>query len=86
MIEKQINKEYVLAKIKDYNVENYPKKLNAIINRLDSIVRSRGFMDEMSRFIPIDVQERTLKKEKFLEFLVNEVKELLLEVKRYCEE
>ena len=82
----KINKEYVLAKIKDYNVENYPKKLNDIINRLDSIVRSRGFMDEMSRFIPIDVQERTLKKEKFLEFLVNEVKELLLEVKRYCEE
>ena len=76
----KINKEYVLAKIKDYKVENYPEKLNDIINRLDSIVRGRGFMDEMSRFIPVDVQERTLKKDKFLEFLVNEVKELLLNV------
>lgn len=76
----KINKEYVLAKIKDYKVEKYPEKLNDIINRLDSIVRGREFMDEMSRFIPVDVQERTLKKDKFLEFLVNEVKELLLNV------
>ncbi len=46
------------------------------------IVHGKMFMDEMSRFIPVDVQERTLKKAKFLEFLINEDRALLLEVER----
>ncbi len=74
------NKEYVLAKIHDYKVDDYPEKLKWTINHLDEIVHGKMFMDEMSRFIPIDVQERTLKKPKFLEFLAGEDKALLLEV------
>ena len=35
----------------------------------------------MSRFIPLDVQERTLQKNKFFNFLVNEIKSLLLDVR-----
>lgn len=77
-----INKDYVLAKIKDYKVDDYPKKLNDMINRLDEIVHGKDFMDEMSRFIPMNVQERTIRKTKFLDFLANEDKTLLLDVKK----
>ncbi len=51
-----------------------------MINQLDSIVKGKAFMDEMTRFLPEETQERTLKKNKFLDFLINENKELLLTV------
>jgi len=35
----------------------------------------------MSCFIPTSVQERTIRKEKFFQFLGDEIKALLLEVK-----
>ena len=47
---------------------------------LDEIVRSKSFKDEMSRFIPLDVLERTLHKDKFIDMLINENKSLLLQV------
>jgi predicted nucleotidyltransferase component of viral defense system len=77
----KVNKEYIQAKIRDYKVENYQDKLQNMIDNLEKIVHSKSFMDEMARFIPMDVQERTLKKAKFLDFLVQEDKSLLLEVK-----
>lgn len=69
-----INKNYVLSKIQDYKIENYQIKLVDMMARLDEIVSSKAFMDEMSRFIPMNVQERTLKRPKFLDFLANENK------------
>jgi hypothetical protein len=36
----------------------------------------------MSRFIPVDIIERTLQKEKFIDFLISENKSMLLEVKK----
>jgi hypothetical protein len=36
----------------------------------------------MSRFIPADVLERTLQKEKFIDFLINEIKSMLLHVEK----
>jgi len=78
-----VNKDYVLAKINDYQVEDYHAKLKNMLDRLDDIVHGKAFMDEISRFIPVDVQERTLKKDKFLTFLMNEDKGLLLEVERF---
>lgn len=81
----KLNKDYVLAKIRDYKVDDYPEKLNDMINRVDEIVHGKNFMDEMSRFIPMDVQERTIKKSKFLDFLVNENKILLLDIRKELE-
>lgn len=78
----KINAEYILAKIHDYQEQGYAEKLSSMINQLDDIVRSKDFKDEMSRFIPSDVLERTLQKEKFIEFLISENKGMLLEVKR----
>jgi predicted nucleotidyltransferase component of viral defense system len=78
----KINPEYVLAKIHDYKESNYPEKLKIMINRFEEIVRSKEFQNEMSRFIPTDVLERTLKKDKFIDFLINENKLLLLQVEQ----
>lgn len=78
----KLNKNYILNKIKDYKIDHYPDKLKIMIDRLDNIIRGKAFMDEMTRFLPQEVQERTLKKDKFIDFLVNEDKELLLEVNK----
>lgn len=78
----KINAEYILAKIKDYKERGYLRKLKKTVNRLDEIVRSKEFRDEMSRFIPTDVLERTLRKEKFIDFLINENKSMLLQVEK----
>lgn len=77
-----INKDYILQKINDYKIDDYPLKLKSMINKLDSIIYGKPFIDEMSRFIPMDVQERTLKKANFLEFLLHENRALLLEIER----
>lgn len=75
-----LNMNYITSKIKDYKVDLYKEKLKNRILQLDDITHSRAFLDEMSRFIPMNVQERTLKKDKFLDFLANENKILLQEV------
>lgn len=78
----KINRDYILAKVKDYKVENYPAKLKAMADRLDEIIHGKMFKDEMTRFIPMDVQERTLKKANFLDYLISEDKAILLETIR----
>ena len=77
-----INAEFILAKIRDYKESDYLTKLREMITRLDEIVRSKEFQDEMSRFIPTDVLERTLHKEKFIAFLISENKSMLLQVEK----
>jgi hypothetical protein len=77
----QINADYILAKISDYHESDYSEKLNKMIRQLNEIVRSQEFKNEMSRFIPLEVLERTLQKEKFIDFLINENQSLLLQVK-----
>ena len=75
----------ILSKIDDYNENNYLQKLNSLLNRLDEIIRGRDLKSELSRFVPMDVQNRTLKKDKFIELLLNENKDLLKQVKRIVE-
>lgn len=81
----QINIEYIKSKVKDYSVENYLGKLDARIEDIKSIVEGKAFNDEVTRFIPIDVQTRTLKKERFLSYLANEITTMLQEVKSLFE-
>ena len=78
----QINFVFVQNKINDYRITDYLFKLNHFLENLDDIIKGKHFHDEMSRFIPLDVQERTLKKEIFLVFLITEINDLLLEVKK----
>jgi len=71
----------IRAKIDDYRAAGYLGKLDAMISRLPDIIRDKAFHDQMSRFLPLDVQERTLRKEKFYIFLTNEISHLLDRVK-----
>ncbi len=78
----KINPEYILAKIQDYKENDYLKKLKKMIDSLDEIVRGKEFREEISRFIPTDILDRTLNKEKFIDFLINENKSMLFQVEK----
>lgn len=80
-----INSFYLKSKIEDYRIIDYLQKLNNLLERIDDIIRSKAFNDEMSRFIPVDIQERTFKKEKFSDFLSAEIKDLFLNVRQIIE-
>jgi predicted nucleotidyltransferase component of viral defense system len=74
--------EWVNAKIRDYRIENYVKKLDEMRSRLPDIITGKIFKEEMKRFIPMSVQERTLLKDKFYDFLSHEIRGLLSDVQR----
>ena len=67
----------VAHKIRDYGVTDYGELTARLVERLPGIVRGKDFRDQMSRFIPQDVQERTLLKNRFLEMLALETAEVL---------
>ena len=77
-----VNPEWVANKIRDYRIDDYSDKLEDMQHRLPEIVHGEGFANEMNRFLPGDVQARTLKKPKFLDFLVNEIDGLLAAVSK----
>ncbi len=72
----------VTSKIEDYGETHYTDKLRTTINQLDGIVHGTPFKQEMSRFIPQDVQDRTLHRDGFDTFLTNEIRGLLLTVEK----
>ena len=63
-------------KIIDYKIDNYRDKVIELKSRLPEIIRGENFLNELKRFIPVEVQERTIKKEKFLTFLETELNEI----------
>jgi len=72
----------VKKKLDDYRVGGYGDKLESMLERLPDIIRGDAFRNEMRRFLPVDVWERTLEKEKFSIFLTNEIIEMLEQTKR----
>lgn len=75
-----VRPDLVANKIRDYRIEDYEKKLKTMIDRLPEIINGKPFRNEMNRFLPADVIERTLAREKFSDFLQNRVVSLLTEV------
>jgi predicted nucleotidyltransferase component of viral defense system len=69
--------EMVRQKVLDYGVDGYPALVSTLIDRLHAIVHGKEFRDQMLRFIPQEVQERTLLKDKFLDMLEQETAEVL---------
>jgi len=80
----RIDGDLVRNKIKDYGVLDYTGKAEQFISRLPDIVHGKDFRDQMSRFIPLDVQERTLAKDKFLSFLEQDTARLLAAALRFA--
>jgi predicted nucleotidyltransferase component of viral defense system len=76
-----LNKEFVCHKIEDYKIPNYLEKLNLLMPNLKNLIHSDGFKNQMSRFIPMDTQKRTLQQEKFYDVLTFELAELFNQVK-----
>ena len=75
-----VNPEWVANKVSDYRIDDYGAKLDEMRGRPPEIIHDTGFANEMSRFLPGDVQQRTLEKPKFLDFLVLEIDGLLAEI------
>ena len=65
----KLNINLVRNKIADYKLDAYEAMLSVLIERLPALVSSGEFTDEMKRFLPIDVFERTLALEKFQIYL-----------------
>lgn len=77
-----VNPEWVANKVNDYRIDDYGDKIDEMRGRLPEIIHGAAFANEMGRFLPGDVQQRTLAKPKFLDFLVLEIDGLLLEVRK----
>ncbi|MAD45385.1 MAG: hypothetical protein CMH98_10295 [Oceanospirillaceae bacterium] len=75
-----VQDELVQKKIKDYNIIEYDKLLHEMICRIPEIVAGKQFKDEMKRFTPSNIYERTLGQEKFEQYLVNSVTSILKEL------
>ena len=80
--EVKINPEFIRAKIRDYQITNFSKNLKNKIEQLEDIIMSVDFSNQMQHFLPTDVLERTLNKEKFKIFLVNEMNSMLFDVSK----
>jgi len=76
-----LNIDFVQKKIIDYRIDDYSQRLDDTLSQLPSIVHGNEFKAQMSRFIPTNIQERTLSKDKFYLFLENEISKLLTEVR-----
>ena len=76
----QIDSELVQRKVADYKLNDYQTLIEDLIGRLPDIVEHQSFKDEMRRFLPADVYERTLGKEKFQSYLASTLVKLFKEV------
>ncbi|RJT39438.1 nucleotidyl transferase AbiEii/AbiGii toxin family protein [Rahnella woolbedingensis] len=75
----RINRSLLLNKIADYRVENYADKTREKLKSLEEIMRNGVFHNEMKRFIPADIFERTLKSEKFNGYFLTTLSSILKE-------
>ena len=75
-----IRPDLVLKKIQDYKIEDYDGKLDAMLRRLPEIIDGKPFRDEMNRFLPADVIDRTLAQEKFASYLNQTVAGLMMDL------
>lgn len=64
----------------DYRLDSYLDRLDNMIPRLPEIVAGKNFQDEMARFLPADVHERTLGQDKFQSYLTTTLTDLLTTV------
>jgi len=67
----------VSKKIRDYQISDFKQMLEDRIASVHGIVDSKAFSDEMKRFLPTNVYDRTLGQQKFKAYLVTELTQLL---------
>lgn len=74
----RLNTTFVAEKLRQYGVGDYMGLVDDFRKKLLEIVHGRAFKDQMMRFLPVDVLDRTLRKEKFNDLLMIEVGDLLV--------
>ena len=67
----------IAAKILDYGIEHYVDKVDRFLTQLPAILASDDFHNQMQRFIPQDVQARTLQQVGFMDYLLSANSDLL---------
>ena len=78
----KVNIKWLANKINDYAIPDYLNRLDIRLQSLPEIIHGNAFINEMTRFIPQEVQQRTIAKEKFKDYLSNEIQGLLIDVKQ----
>lgn len=71
----KINHQLLNLKKNDYKIEDYSDKAEVMKLKLHDIIFGKEFRAQMSRFLPLDLQEKTLLKENFLVLLERETME-----------
>ena len=82
----QLRPDWVRRKIEDYRCQDYPDKLRLMIERMPTLVNGEPFRQEMQRFLPQEVLERTLHKPKFGAYLTQELTSVLQELQAALKE
>ncbi|MCY3853404.1 MAG: nucleotidyl transferase AbiEii/AbiGii toxin family protein [Gammaproteobacteria bacterium] len=72
----------VRRKVEDYRLSGSTKMLDDMMGRLPGIIAGTEFKNEMRRFLPSDVYDRTLGEKKFEGFLTQTVVGLLKELEQ----
>ncbi|MGO3055762.1 MAG: nucleotidyl transferase AbiEii/AbiGii toxin family protein [Halomonas sp.] len=78
----QVDSELVKQKMMDYRLDDYPIRLNKMLARIPGIIAGKNFHDEMGRFLPTDVYERTLGQGKFQSYLAATLTDQLTTVQK----
>ncbi len=65
--------ELINLKFQDYKISDYYEKLEKMKLLLPGIVNGKEFKDQMSRFLPLDVQQNTIERKKYRIMLINEL-------------
>lgn len=76
----RLNPELIRLKLADYKIPDYQLMLESRIASLDEIVASAAFQNEMKRFLPTNVYDRTLGQDKFKSFMLSSLKKMLTEL------
>ena len=69
--------ELIKRKIQDYTVEHYADRARDMRSRLVEIVSGTAFRNEMTRFLPTQTVDRTIRTPRFADFLAREVTAML---------
>jgi predicted nucleotidyltransferase component of viral defense system len=67
----KIDSALVEKKLQDYKLTHFDKLLEARIQSLPTIITGNQLSNEMRRFIPTDVFDRTLATDRFKQYLIN---------------
>ena len=78
----RVDYDLVRSKLTDCRLSDHGDLLSARIDELPCLIGDGTFSTEMRRFIPVDVQERTLDKPKFISHVEISLREQLQSFRR----